>query len=182
VNATVGTVNVHAQPIGYHIVCLAELPCVCEDHKRHSSECKHIQVVQLYPDCPTYTHSLRVAGAKALVEMKALQPVNGTDGDTSTKLHRCDNIYGSGNTWYTVSPHNPNCLCVGFRLHGTCIHLMAAAQLLELEDVVSAANWQGMDAATELPIVPTSATTPPGARSACRPSHVLWLSWVGWVH
>jgi hypothetical protein len=107
---------------------------------------------------------MRLDAAQRINQFNALIPV-GTSTITAAKLHQCERLATmgklGGEACFTISMHDPYCSCLGFTLHGTCIHLIAAGDVEELQHVISRLPWLGMDPATALEVVPSAATQHP---------------------
>jgi hypothetical protein len=161
---SIGLAQVASASGGFYTVCLAELSCECPDYNKFKTPCKHIQAVQLAPTCPRLTHGMRLAAAQLINQFNALVPV-GSSTITAAKLHSCESLATmgklGGEACFTISMHDPYCSCLGFTLHGTCLHLIAAADVAELQHVISRVPWLGMDPATALEVIPSATTQHP---------------------
>jgi hypothetical protein len=125
-----------------HTVCLAELSCECPDYSRFKAPCKHIRAVEMAPTCKALTHGMRLTAAERINKHKALVPV-GSSSIAATKVYTNESLATlgehGGQACFTISPHDPYFSSLGFALHGTCVHLIAAAHAdhAELQDVIS---------------------------------------------
>ena len=163
VDQELGVVHVACESAGFYTVCMAELSCECADHRRHNVVCKHIQAVQLHTQLPSLTHGMRIAAAAKLLQSGCIKPISSAKSKSAGQLHDCPSLVGldggsAPTPKYTISPHDPYCSCMGFKLHGICPHLMAAAQLQDLQGVISTAPWDTLDDSTTLDVIPAQGT------------------------